>query len=158
VLSSLPCPHLAPICLSPYLSLSLPLSLILSLPPFITLPHSPARALDKLKKQIQAAKEEKKRLKELKAAGIDPASVKKQEVTGTALNSPLLPALAPTSPVSSTSSYLALSSLRIWVLGDDDSDGEDFLTVKKVHEWASSNTPAPPSDSKVQRYCTVRTV
>jgi hypothetical protein len=111
-LCSHPCPvHISHLSVSLPISLSLPLSLILSLPPFITLPHSPARALDKLKKQIQAAKEEKKRLRELKAAGIDPASVKKQEVTGTALNSPLLPALAPTSPVSSTSSYLALSSL-----------------------------------------------
>ena len=28
---------------------------------------------------------------------------------------------------------------------DDESDDEDFLTVKKVHEWAASNTPATSS-------------
>ena len=70
------------------------------------------RALDKLKKQIQAAKEEKKRLRELRAAGIDPASVKKQEVTGTALYSTLPSSglLAPSRP--NIYSHLALPFLH----------------------------------------------
>ena len=40
------------------------------------------RALDKLKKQIKAAKEEKKRLRELAALGIDPSTVPKKEKDG----------------------------------------------------------------------------
>ena len=40
------------------------------------------RALDKLKKQIKAAKEEKKRLRELAALGIDPSTVPMKEKDG----------------------------------------------------------------------------
>ena len=37
--------------------------------------HTHCRALDKLKRQIKAAKDEKKRVRELIAQGIDPATV-----------------------------------------------------------------------------------
>ena len=68
--------------------------------------------MDKLKKQIKAAKEEKKLAREAAARGEAP-------------------------PSSSSSS--SQKTTKATKLNDDDSD-DDFLTVKQVHEWATSNT------------------
>ena len=65
-----------------------------------------------MKKQIKAAKEEKKLAREAAARGEAP---------------------------SSSSSSSQKTTTKTTKMGDDDSD-DDFLTVKQVHEWATSNT------------------
>ena len=73
--------------------------------------------MDKLKKQIKAAKEEKKLAREAAARGEAPPSLSS----------------------SSSSSSQKTTTKKTTKMNDDDSD-DDFLTVKQVHEWASTNT------------------